>query len=99
MYLEGVGFELVGAELKRTMLTDRKISAKTVKFSSATPSMQAVFSSTSLFTLEEEPEWQSQYTSLGYEDFCLFKRLRFTFPLSDESAASSFRLVLRASEL
>lgn len=99
VYLEGVGFELVGAELKRTMLTDRKISAKTVKFSSATPSMQAVFSSTSLFTLEEEPEWQSQYTSLGYEDFCLFKRLRFTFPLSDESAASSFRLVLRASEL
>lgn len=99
VFLEGVNFELVGSEMKRLMLTDKRVSAKTVKFSSEVPSMQVVFSSTSQFSLEEEPVWQGQYTSVQYEEFCLYKRLRFSFPLSCESSTSTFRLVLRAAEI
>ena len=100
VFLEGTGFELVGAEMKRLMLTDRLVKAKTVKYSSKTPLMQVVFSSTEQFSLSEEHVFQGQYTSVSYEEFCLYKRLVFSFPFSIESGkARNFRLVMRASEL
>ena len=61
--------------------------------------MQAIFSSTEAFSLKEENVYQGQYTSLGYEEFILYKKLTFAFTIALKSGeAKSYRIVLRVND-
>ncbi|MBQ2258861.1 MAG: hypothetical protein II339_01220 [Spirochaetales bacterium] len=82
------------------MLINKVVEAKTVRYTYPGTPLQVLFSSTSEFSLREENKYQGQYSSLGYEEFSLYKKLVFSFPVSLEAGeAKEYRLVLKVNDL
>lgn len=78
------------------MFTTGKVVAKTVKYGSKDAGSSLTFSSTEPFTLTEESGSVRMMTGLGMEEFVIWRKLTFTFPLEvplDESV--TYRLNIR----
>ena len=99
VYLNKCEMELSLPEQRRAMLINKVVDAKTVKYNYPNSAVQVIFSSTSNFALREENVYQGQYTSLGYEEFSLYKKLVFSFPVSlEKGEAKEYRIVLRVND-
>lgn len=100
VYLGKCSLELSNPEQRRAMLINKVVEAKTVRYTYPGTPLQVLFSSTSEFSLREENKYQGQYSSLGYEEFSLYKKLVFSFPVSLEAGeAKEYRLVLKVNDL
>lgn len=99
VYLGKCNMELSNQDQRRAMLINKVVEAKTVRYTYPDNPLQVYFSSTSDFSLREENRYQGQYTSLGYEEFSLYKKLVFSFPVSLEPGeAIEYRLVLKVND-
>lgn len=99
VYLNAWDSKLVGSEQRMDMVTNRVVTAKTVKYESKSqPDFQTIFSSTMQFLLTEEEQRQTVLTTAGYEEFGLWKKIVFSFPLEVEVGESvTYRIVMRAN--
>ena len=99
VYLDSRDLELAGNEMRKDMFALQKVVAKTVRYNYRAQGPQVILSSTSEFSLTEEGIMQSQFTSMGLEDFYLYKKLTFSFPMSIKAGEeATYRLVLRINE-
>lgn len=99
VYLDSRDLELLGQDMRMDMFATKSVQARTVRYAYKNTGLQVILSSTSEYTLSEENITQSQYTSLGLEEFFLHKKLIFTFPMDVEANGTvSYRLVLRINE-
>lgn len=99
VYLDSREVELFGQELRKELFAKKVVNAKTVRYNYRTNGVQVIFSSIGEFSLSEEVATQNQYTPIGAEEFVLYKRLRFSFPLDIKSGEeATYRLVLRVNE-
>ena len=98
LYLASPDTLIVGPEQRMDMVAKGSVTAKTIKYGSKETDSYLSFTSTKSFVLTEESKKEKHFTSLGEEEFILYKKITFSFPLEvnlDESVAD--RLVLRAS--
>lgn len=99
IYLDRCNLSISNPEQRRAMLLDKVVEARTVRYTYPDSPIQIIFSSTSEFSLREENVYQGQYTSSGYEDFSLYKKLAFSFPVSlRKGEAMQYRIVLRVND-
>lgn len=99
VYLDSRELELAGQEMRKELFAKKVVQAKTVRYNYRDTGVQVVFSSTEEFSLSEDNMSQSQYTSLGLEEFFLYKKIVFSFPLDiAPNGEVSYRLVLRVNE-
>ncbi len=71
VYLDSRELELLGQEMRKALFAKKVVNAKTVRYNYRTLGVQILFSSVDEFSLSEENISQSQFTSLGLEDFFL----------------------------
>ncbi len=96
IYLSFEDGALQTPEQRVEMFTTGKVDAKTVKYGSKDAGSSITISSTEPFTLTEESESVRMMTGLGMEEFVIWRKLTFTFPLEvplDESV--TYRLNIR----
>lgn len=99
VYLDKCTLELSNPEQRRAMLINKVVKARTVRYTDPETSLQTIFSSTEDFSLKDENVYQGQYSSLGYEEFGLYKKLTFAFPVALKSGeAKEYRIVLRVND-
>ncbi len=99
VYLDSRDIELFGQEMRKELFAKKVVNAKTVRYNYRNSALQVVFSSIGEFSLSEENVSQSQYTSLGLEEFFLYKRLCFSFAMDIKAGSEAqYRLVLRVNE-
>ena len=85
--------------MRKELFAKKVVNAKTVRYNYRNSALQVVFSSIGEFSLSEENVSQSQYTSLGLEEFFLYKRLCFSFAMDIKAGSEAqYRLVLRVNE-
>ncbi len=96
VYLSLEDAELVLPEQRMDMVTRGCVEAKTVKYGSRESGAVITFSSTKLFSLSEESGTKSVETALGVEEFVLYKKITFTFPLEvNEEESVTYRLNIK----
>lgn len=96
IYLSFEDGALQTPEQRVEMFTTGKVEAKTVKYGSKEAGSSITISSTEPFTLTEESGSVRMMTGLGMEEFVIWRKLTFTFPLEvphDESV--TYRLNIR----
>ncbi len=96
VYLSFQDGVLLTPEQRVEMFTTGKVEAKTVKYGSKEALSSLTISSTEPFTLTEKCESVKMMTGLGMEEFVIWRKLTFTFPLEvplDESV--TYRLNIR----
>ncbi len=96
VYLSFEDGALQTPEQRVEMFTTGKVEAKTVKYGSKEAGSSITISSTEPFTLTEESGSVRMMTGLGMEEFVIWRKLTFTFPLEvphDESV--TYRLNIR----
>lgn len=96
IYLSFEDGALQTPEQRVEMFTTGKVEAKTVKYGSKDAGSSITISSTEPFTLTEESGSVRMMTGLGMEEFVIWRKLTFTFPLEvplDESV--TYRLNIR----
>ncbi|MBQ0071860.1 MAG: hypothetical protein KBS81_08435, partial [Spirochaetales bacterium] len=85
VYLGAYDAKLVGSEQRMDMVTNKVVTAKTVKYGSKLEQdLQFIFSSTRPFQVTEEYNGQKEPTVSGTEESGLWKKIVFTFPLEVE---------------
>ena len=98
VYLESSSFSLLSQEQRRRIMLDQLDDVRTVRYTEASSGLQLAFSSTVSFSLREEREAQRQDTSVGAENFELWLKLRFLYPVCLEKGQSmALRLYARVS--
>ncbi len=96
IYLSLVDAELVLPEQRMDMVAKGCVEAKTVKYGSKESDALITLSSTKQFTLTEESGTISEETALGMEEFVLYKKITFTFPLEvDGEESVTYRLNIK----
>ena len=96
IYLSFQDGMLLTPEQRVEMFTTGKVEAKTVKYGSKEALSSLTITSTAPFTLTEEGSSVRMMTGQGMEEFVIWKKLTFTFPLEvplDESV--TYRLNIR----
>lgn len=96
IYLSFPDGVLLLPEQRMNMVATGSVEAKTVKYGSREANASLTISSTQPFTLREETESVREITALGIEDFVIYKKITFIFPLEcgvDESV--TYRLNIR----
>lgn len=98
LYLSAPDSVIVGPEQRMDIVTKGFVESKTVKYGSRLDDSYLTITSTKNFTLTEESNKEKHHTALGEEEFTLYKKITFSFPLEVEADESvTYRLVLRAS--
>lgn len=83
-------------EQRMDMVAKGSVEAKTVKYGSKESESSLVISSVRTFTLTEENETRRYDTALGEEEFVLYKKITFEFPLEVSSDVPvTYRLNIR----
>lgn len=98
VYLTFPDAYIMGPEQRLDIMAKGEVEAKTVKYNSKCGDTNITFTSTSLFTLREENIKEVAFTGVGEEEFVLYKKITFTFPLDwNEGESVTYRLVVRGS--
>lgn len=98
LYLSAPDSVIVGPEQRMDIVTKGFVESKTVKYGSRLDDSYLTITSTKNFTLTEESNKEKHQTALGEEEFTLYKKITFSFPLEvEEDESVTYRLVLRAS--
>ena len=96
IYLSLGDAELVLPEQRMDMVARGCVEAKTVKYGSKEREALLTISSTKEFTLTEESGVRHEETALGVEEFVLYKKITFTFPLEvDGEESVTYRLNIK----
>ncbi len=96
LYLSFPDAVLLLPEQRMAMVATGSTEAKTVRYGSREADSSLTISSVTTFSLTEETESVREETALGVEEFVLYKKITFTFPLEvggDESV--TYRLNIR----
>ena len=98
-YLSDAEMELSSLDQRRLLMLGLLDDVRTVRYTDQSAGLLVSFSSTDSFSLSEERVTQSQYTSIGLENFGLYTKLEFSFPLSlSRGEARMYRLIARAAD-
>ncbi len=98
VYLTFPDAYIMGPEQRLDIMAKGEVEAKTVKYNSKCGDTNITFTSTSSFTLREENIKEVAFTGAGEEEFVLYKKITFTFPLDwNEGESVTYRLVVRGS--
>ncbi len=99
VYLGSQETELSSPEQKISILQNKLVEARTVRYILKSRKTVLNFTSTKSFRLSEKEVNQPQFTSLGLEVFNLYKMLSFTFDVDlAPEASDTYRLAIRLGE-